>query len=54
MIVDMVDTGKPSTDMISFQVNAASSKVGGLWYSSNWTGTRTAEQLLAGGGLSVQ
>jgi len=54
MIVDMVDTGKPSTDMISFQVNAASNKGGGLWYSSDWTGARTAEQGLAGGGLSVQ
>jgi hypothetical protein len=54
MIVDLVDTGKPSTDMISFQVNASSNKGGGLWYSSNWTGTRTAEQGLAGGGLSAQ
>jgi hypothetical protein len=41
-------------DMISFQINAASSKGGGLWYSSNWTGTRTVEQGLAGGNLSVQ
>jgi hypothetical protein len=54
MIVNVVDTGKPSTDLISFQVNAASNKGGGLWYSSNWTGTRTAEQGLAGGGISAQ
>ena len=54
IIVNVVDTGKPSTDMISFQVNAASNKGGGLWYSSNWTGTRTAEQGLAEGGLSAQ
>jgi len=54
MIVNMVDTGRQSGDMISFQINAASSKGGGLWYSSNWTGTRTVEQGLAGGNLSVQ
>jgi hypothetical protein len=54
MIVNVADTGKPATDMISFQVNAASNKGGGLWYSSNWTGTRTVEQGLAGGGLSAQ
>ena len=54
MIVNMVDAGKQSGDMISFQINAASNKGGGLWYSSNWTGTKTVEQGLAGGNLSVQ
>jgi hypothetical protein len=54
MIVNMVDASKQSGDMISFQINADSSKGGGLWYSSNWTGTRTVEQGLAGGNLSVQ
>jgi len=24
-----------------------------MWFSSNWTGTTTAEQLLGGGDLSV-
>jgi hypothetical protein len=43
MIVNMVDAGKQSGDVISFQINAASSKGGGLWYSSDWTGTRTME-----------
>ena len=54
MIVNMVDAGKQSGDIISFQINASSSKGGGLWYSSNWTGTKTVEQGLAGGNLSVQ
>jgi hypothetical protein len=54
MVVNMVDTGNRLTDMISFQINAGSNKGGGLWYSSDWTGTSTAEQALAAGSLSAQ
>ena len=51
MIVNLVDTGNPSTDTISFQVSASSSKEDGLWYSSNRTGATTIEQLLGGENL---
>ena len=29
-------------------------KSGGLWFSSNWNGIKTVEQLLAGGNLVVR
>jgi hypothetical protein len=29
------------------------SKSGGMWFSNNWTGTKTAQQSLGGGNLSV-
>ena len=28
-------------------------KLGGVWFSSNWTDTKTAEQILGGGNLVV-
>jgi hypothetical protein len=48
----MTDNGEPgSLDTLGIQVL---SKGGGLWYSSNWTGTSTLQQLLGGGNLSVR
>ena len=49
--VKMTDSGQPGTeDSISLTVwNPA----GGLWYASNWNGTRTIEQVLGGGNLNV-
>jgi hypothetical protein len=29
-------------------------KSGGLWFASNWSGTKTVRQLLAGGNISVR
>ena len=49
--VTMTDTGEPgSYDKIGITV---SNKAGGLWFSSTWDGTKTIEQLLGGGNLSV-
>ena len=53
VVVNLVDNGNQATDAISFQVNASSNKGGGLWYSSDWTGTTTIQQLLSGGNLSA-
>ena len=50
--VTMTDAGEPgSSDTIGITVW---NKNGGLYFSSNWTGTKTAEQLLAGGNLVVR
>jgi hypothetical protein len=49
--VDMTDTGNINTDTIGTTVL---NKAGGLWFSSNWNGTRTVQQALAGGNLSVK
>ncbi len=47
----MTDNGEPRTsDTLGIQVL---NKSGGMWFSSNWTGTKTSEQLLGGGNLSV-
>jgi hypothetical protein len=47
----MTDRGDPgSTDSIGITVY---NKSGGMWFSSNWTGTQTIEQLLGGGNLSA-
>jgi hypothetical protein len=47
----MTDNGEPgSADTIGIQVL---NKSGGVWYSSNWSGTNTVEQTLAGGNLAV-
>jgi hypothetical protein len=44
--VTMTDNGEPgSSDQIGITVW---SKNGGLWFASNWDGTRTTEKLLAG------
>jgi hypothetical protein len=47
----LTDNGEPgSGDTIAIQVL---NKDGGVWFTSNWDGTRTAEQFLDGGNLSV-
>jgi hypothetical protein len=49
--VVMTDAGEPgSSDKIAITVW---NKAGGLWYASNWDGTRTVEQKLDGGNLKV-
>jgi hypothetical protein len=51
LTVAMTDEGSPGTnDMIATTVY---NKNGGLWFSSNWNGTQTIQQLLGGGDLSV-
>ena len=48
----MTDAGEPgSSDKIGITVW---NKSGGLWFSSNWSGTNTVEQLLGGGNLVVR
>jgi hypothetical protein len=50
--VEMTDRGEPgSADSYAMTVWNDN---GGLAYSSNWTGTRSAEQVLAGGNLQVR
>jgi hypothetical protein len=49
--VTMTDAGEPgSSDKIGIVVY---NKAGGVWFSSNWNGTKTIEQLLGGGNLLV-
>jgi hypothetical protein len=49
--VTMTDKGTPGTnDTIGITVW---NKAGGTWFSSNWSGTKTLEQLLGGGDLSA-
>jgi len=49
--VTMTDNGEPgSGDAIGITVW---NKNGGLWFSSNWNGTKTVEQLLGGGNLVI-
>jgi hypothetical protein len=48
----LTDRGEPGTaDTLAITVWNKSS---GLWFSSNWDGTRTQEQALAGGNLVVR
>jgi hypothetical protein len=49
--VSMTDNGQGVLDTIAITVF---DKNGGLWFSSNWTGVRSVEQLIAGGNLQVQ
>lgn len=50
--VTMTDNGEPgASDAIGITVF---NKAGGLFFSSNWSGTRTVEQTLAGGNLVVR
>jgi hypothetical protein len=50
--VTMTDAGEPgSSDQIGINIW---NKSGGLWFSSNWSGTKTLEQLLKGGNLVVR
>jgi hypothetical protein len=49
--VVMTDAGEPGTwDRIAITVW---NKQGGMWYSSNWNGSATAEQLLGKGNLQI-
>ena len=49
--VTMTDKGEPgSSDTIAITVW---NKSGVLWFSSNWNGTKTLEQVLGGGNLMV-
>jgi len=48
--VTMTDYGSPSADTIGITVW---NKAGGMWFSSSWSGTKTVEQALGGGNLSV-
>ena len=49
--VKMTDMGEPgSSDKIAITVW---NKDGGTWFSSNWNGTSTIEQVLGGGNLKV-
>ncbi len=49
--VTMTDKGEPGTsDTIAITVW---NKAGGLWFASNWNGTKTVEQTLGGGNLVV-
>jgi len=53
--LSMTDKGEPGkNDMLGVSVFAAQNKGGGLWFSSSWNGTETAEQVIAGGNLSVR
>jgi hypothetical protein len=48
----MTDMGEPgSSDSIAITVW---NKNGGLWFASHWDGTKTVEQILAGGNLQVR
>ena len=48
----MTDNGEPGkNDTIGITVW---NKSGGLWYASNWSGTKTVEQILGGGNLVVR
>jgi len=48
----MTDKGEPgSGDSIAVTVW---NKSGGLWFSSNWDGTKTVEQTLGGGNVQVR
>ena len=49
--VTMTDNGEPGNfDKIAITVW---NKNGGLWYSSNWNGSTTVEQIISGGNLKV-
>jgi hypothetical protein len=46
---DMKEPGKADTISITIW-----NKSGGLWFASNWDGTKTIEELLGGGNLVVR
>jgi hypothetical protein len=48
--VTMTDKGDTSGDTLGITVW---NKAGGVWFSSNWNGTKTIEQLINGGNLTV-
>jgi hypothetical protein len=47
----MADNGTPGTD--DTLGITLWNRSGGLWYSSDWTGTTTKQDLVGGGDLSV-
>jgi hypothetical protein len=48
----MSDAGEPGkSDSIAITVWNGT---GALWFSSNWNGTKTAEQIIGGGNLVVR
>jgi len=49
MMTDRGEPGKTDSSAITLY-----NKAGGVWFSSNWTGTTTAEQTLGGGNLVVR
>jgi hypothetical protein len=49
--MSMTDYGSATKDTIGFTLYDATSK---LLFSSSWSGTKTVEQLLGGGNLSVR
>ncbi|MCA1592087.1 MAG: MBG domain-containing protein, partial [Acidobacteria bacterium] len=51
--VTMTDMGNPSGDKDSIGITVWN-KNGGVWFSSNWNGTKTLEQVLKGGNLVVR
>jgi len=49
--VSITDNGEPgSSDTIAITIRDSANA---LWFSSNWNGLKTAEQLLAGGNIRV-
>ena len=49
--VTLTDLGEPGrTDSIGITLY---NKTGGVWFSSNWNGIKTTEQVLDGGNLDV-
>ena len=49
--VELTDNGEPgSSDTIGITLW---NKSGGLWFASNWNGTKTVEQALGGGNLVI-
>ena len=50
--VKLTDLGEPgNADSIAITVW---NRAGGLWFASNWDGTKTIEQILGGGNLIVR
>jgi hypothetical protein len=47
----MTDVGNASGDKIGITLL---NKDGGLWFTSSWNGSKTVQQLLNGGNLSVK
>jgi len=53
--VTLTDKGDPgSGDLIGVSFWRSDNKGGGLWFSSNWDGIKTVEQLLAGGNSQIR
>ncbi|HEU5182444.1 MAG TPA: hypothetical protein VFW45_16785 [Candidatus Polarisedimenticolia bacterium] len=48
----MTDRGEPEAGSDSIAITVWN-KNGGLWFSSSWTGTQTAEQAIDGGNIQA-